>query len=232
MKQELKHEAIKLRKNGLTYTEILKLVPVAKSTLSLWLRSVSLSRRQRQTLTAKKLASQRRGGEARKRERIQRTSKILSTSIAEIDKISEKELWLMGTMLYWAEGAKEKIWRTGCSMKFDNSDPRMIKLFIIWMKVCLKIRDDDFNACIYIHENWKDRQSEIRSFWAKVTGLGYNNLDKIYFKHNRLSTKRKNVGKEYHGLLRVTIKRSIDLNRRIAGWIEGICLKTDHLFGN
>jgi len=46
-------KAIELRKKGLSYSEILKCVPVAKSTLSLWLRSVGLSKKQRQRLTDK-----------------------------------------------------------------------------------------------------------------------------------------------------------------------------------
>ncbi|MDD3728951.1 MAG: hypothetical protein PHH50_01355 [Candidatus Pacebacteria bacterium] len=48
-----KEKAIKLRKKGLSYNDILKEIPVAKSTLSLWLRDVGLSKRQRQKLTEK-----------------------------------------------------------------------------------------------------------------------------------------------------------------------------------
>lgn len=38
--------AIELRKRGLSYSEILMQVPVAKSTLSIWLHSVGLSKTQ------------------------------------------------------------------------------------------------------------------------------------------------------------------------------------------
>ena len=31
----------------------------------------------------------------------------------EIDEVSRREVWLMGTVLYWAEGAKEKEYRPG-----------------------------------------------------------------------------------------------------------------------
>ena len=40
-----KKKAIELRKQGLSYSEIRKIVTVAKSTLSLWLRSVGLAKR-------------------------------------------------------------------------------------------------------------------------------------------------------------------------------------------
>ena len=42
-----KEKAIKFRKEGFFYSEILKKVPIAKSTLSLWLRSVGLTERQK-----------------------------------------------------------------------------------------------------------------------------------------------------------------------------------------
>ncbi|QQG44473.1 MAG: hypothetical protein HYW86_00970 [Candidatus Roizmanbacteria bacterium] len=110
MKTALREEAIKLRKTGLSYSEIQAKVPVARSTLSLWLRSEGLSIRQKQRLTEKKLMSIRRGWEAWKRQRIDRVNLIKDEARKEIRKINIKNehLLLMGTMLYWAEGAKEK----------------------------------------------------------------------------------------------------------------------------
>jgi transposase len=57
MRKSLKRIAIQLRREGYSYSEILKKVPVAKSTLSLWLRSVNLTNSQKQKLTLKKLKS-------------------------------------------------------------------------------------------------------------------------------------------------------------------------------
>lgn len=227
MKSNLKLRAIELRKQGFTYSEILKKIPVAKSTLSLWLRSVALSKRQLQIFTEKKKAAQQRGGAARKNERILRANRIFNESRSEIESISKRELWIIGVMLYWAEGAKEKAWRTGCSVKFSNSDPRMIRIFLLWLKVCLMIKEEDLIACVYIHESWKDRRDEIMAYWAGTTGLGYNILNKIYFKRNKSSTKRRNVGDDYHGLVTITVRNSIDLNRKLAGWVEGVCLKSE-----
>ena len=63
-KTQEKQRAITLRKQGLSYNEILKKVPVSKSSLSLWLRSVGLAKEQKQRLTEKKLTSMKRGWEA------------------------------------------------------------------------------------------------------------------------------------------------------------------------
>jgi len=100
MKQELKEKALILRRNGFTYSEILKKIPVAKSTLSLWLRSVGLSQRQKQRLTEKKLISMRKGWEARRKQRRTITESIKQKARSDIKTINNKELWLLGVMLY------------------------------------------------------------------------------------------------------------------------------------
>jgi len=70
VKLKEKEKAIKLRKKGHSYSQILEKIPVAKSTLSLWLRSVKLAKRQKQQLTQKKLAAAFRGAMKRREQRI------------------------------------------------------------------------------------------------------------------------------------------------------------------
>ena len=55
LKTREKIKAVNLRKSGKTYSEILKIVPVAKSTLSIWLREVGLSKVQKQTITKRQI---------------------------------------------------------------------------------------------------------------------------------------------------------------------------------
>ena len=78
MKSILKAKAIELRKEGLTYNEILARLPIAKSTLSNWLHSAGMAKFQNQRLTAKKLEAIGKGGAAKKAQRIVRTEKILA----------------------------------------------------------------------------------------------------------------------------------------------------------
>jgi transposase len=101
MKKSLKRIAIQLRREGYSYSEIIKKVPVAKSTLSLWLRSVNLTNSQKQKLTLKKLKSAKRGAEKRRLERIMKTREIIEKSILDIKNISKEELFLIGVVLYW-----------------------------------------------------------------------------------------------------------------------------------
>lgn len=227
MKNILKEKAIKLRVEGLSYSEIRKQVKVSKSSLSLWLRSVGLTKRQKQRLTEKKWAAIRRGWEKWKNQRIKKTNIVNEEAAKQIKKIkkTEEKLFLMGIMLYWAEGAKEKKYRLGQGVSFSNSDFKMIKLFIGWLKDCLKIPEDRINFDIYIHDNSVHRMNEVRLFWSKVTGFSLEKFGKIYFKKHKVKTLRKNIKNNYYGLLRVKVTKSTYLNRKIAGWIEGICNK-------
>lgn len=222
MKSELKEKTISLRREGLSYSEILKEIPVAKSTLTLWLRSVDLSKRQKQRITEKRLAAALRGGEIRKNNRISIVRKIYEEAARDIHKISKRELWLMGVMLYWAEGSKEKEGRPGLGVQFTNSDPDMIKLFLKWLFEICAIKKENVYFDIFIHENHRNNINRAINFWSEITGYPNDSFSHIYFKKNIIKTKRKNVGDSYFGLIKIRVKASSGLNRKIAGWTKGV----------
>lgn len=220
-KENLKNKAVQLRKEGNTYSEILKKIPVAKSTLSLWLRSVNLSKKQKQNLTIKKMQAAMRGGEAKKRKRIENSKKIINQAKMEIGEITDREAWLAGTMLYWAEGSKQKETNISVGVMFSNSDPAMIKFFVKWLKKYLRVTDQDIILEIYIHENFKAKKDQFIKFWSDELGLPIEKFDRVYFKKNVVKTKRKNISGKYHGQINVKVRKSSNFNRKIQGWIEG-----------
>ena len=221
-KEAEREKAILLRKKGFSYSEVLKQIPVAKSTLSLWLRSVGLSKRQKQRLTEKRLASALRGSLKKKEDRILRTKIIKDAAEKEIGKLTKREKWLLGIALYWAEGSKEKEWKPGSGVKLINSDSYMIKFFINWLLKICKIPRNMLVFDIYLHENHKYRINEVIEYWSRQTRFTVNNFKHIYYKKNKVNTKRKNIGDSYFGILKVNVKQSSNLNRKISGWIQGI----------
>ena len=218
-----KQEAIKLRRKGYSYSEILKEIPISKSTLSLWLRNVGLVKEQKQRLTEKKLKGALKGAQKKKNQRLQITQKIKEMAKNEIDKISKRELQLIGIALYWAEGTKQKEHNVSERVKLNNSDPKIIKLFLKWLREICKVSDSDIQFRISLHKNAAKRLDEIKKYWARVTGFPIAQFQKVDWKKHNPVTKRKNVGKTYFGLLNIIVKRSTNLNRKISGWIEGIC---------
>ena len=73
--------AIKLRKKGLSYNEIRKQVPLAKSTLSYWCRDIILTLDQIERLQQRKLEGAEKGrfigSRRQQQDRIKRTKKLL-----------------------------------------------------------------------------------------------------------------------------------------------------------
>ena len=218
-KASFKKRAIGLRKQGQTYSEILKTVPVAKSTLSLWLGEVGLTKKQKQQITEKRLIAARRGGAARRTQRLQNTRKIQEQAFAEVGSLTKRELWLLGAALYWAEGTKEKIWRPGTGVEFANADTQMILFFIHWLVQICDIDPKTIRLNLYIHENQKSRIEDVKQFWYRETGYVPSY---VYFKKHNPKTKRQNISEQYHGLIAVRVPASSTLNRKISGWILGI----------
>lgn len=222
-KSELKIKAQNLRRDGMTYSEILKVIPVAKSTISLWLREVGMSKKQKQNITQKRIDAQRKGADAQRNKRIKRQSFLIDRAKNEIGKISKRELWLIGTALYWAEGGKEKEYKAGTGTSLSNSDPKMLKLFIAWLKECANVPSRDISADLYIHESHRENVPVILKKWSKILEQPLTFFKHVYFKRNKINTKRRNTGDLYIGLLRVNIRSSSDLNRTIQGWVKGVC---------
>ncbi len=220
-KNREREEATKLRQQGLSYLEISEKILVSKSTLSVWLRSIELSAEQKERLIEKQQIGIKRGGEKRKEQRIEKTEKIFKAAELDIDKLTARDLWLIGTALYWGEGHKEKDTNVSVGVIFTNSDALMIKLFLRWLLEICKVKREDLIFNIFIHRSHGNRLDEVLKYWAGITEFE-ENIFKIYFRNNRIKTERKNTGKKYYGILRVKVRRSSGLNRKITGWIRGI----------
>ena len=222
MKEKHKERAIQLRKKGETYSEILKKVPVAKSTLSLWLRDIELFEPQKKRIIRLRRAAQEKGAHIRRKQRVKRTQDIIHKAQGEIGTISKRELWLIGVALYWAEGVKEKNHGGACMLEFTNSDPSMISIFILWLTRCCGVESDRMNAQVYIHENHRDNIEAVERYWRRITGLRKEQFRNAYFKKHNPKTVRHNTGRLYRGNLRVIVSKSSDIVRRVSGWVHGI----------
>src|SRR5687767_13169737 len=108
MNLKLKAQAVMLRKQGLSYSEIMAKIPVAKSTLCDWLHSVGLAKHQKQRLTEKKILGQQKAAAARRTQRLEKSEKIRQQALSEINERIHDPFWLLGVVLYWGEGSKQK----------------------------------------------------------------------------------------------------------------------------
>lgn len=215
-----KKHAILLRQKGLTYSEIKQIVPVSQASLSLWLHDVPLSSSQKNRIDKKMSESVLLGSQIRRQKYLTETKDIISEASAQISSISARELWLIGIALYWAEGTKQKSTNISQGVKFSNSDPNMIQIFVTWLIKIIKVPLDDIIYELYIHHSMSDQISNIVNYWSQALKQPVSKFDRIYLKHNSII---KNYPRQdYRGVMRVVVKRSTNLNRQISGWQNGI----------
>ncbi len=223
-KDDLRDRARKLRAQGMTYDAIQAELGCSKSSISLWVRDLPKpAPRTREEASA----IARRGWEATllRREEERRATKEGAAS--GIGSLSDRELFLAGVVLYWAEGAKDKPWGRRESLKFINSDPNVIGLYLKWLEL-QGVAAERLRLCVNIHES-ADVEDATR-FWAELTGLGPASFNKPVIKRHNPKTRRRNTGESYRGCLAIYVRDSADLYRRMEGaWcgIVGAALSTE-----
>ena len=205
-----RHEAIRLRKQGLSYNEIRQTVRVAKSTLSLWLKTIALNPRQQQRLYTKQIAILSRGAQSQKERRAREVAQIIEQAKAEISlPISSAAYRLMGAALYWAEGGKSGLF------SITNSDPHLIAFIVGWMEKVFRVPRVTLKARLNIYAQQSERS--IIRFWSDLTGIPRNNFGKSFIKPVGKGFKKNNL---YYGTINIYIPKSVDLRYRTFGWIQ------------
>ena len=210
-KDDLREKARELRTEGLSYNEIVAQLGVAKSSVSLWVRDIPCPKRFHYVHNERRLEGLRRFNEAR----AVRHAAESTAAGAEIGELSDRELLIAGAIAYWCEGAKNKPNRKANRVTFINSDPKLIAFFLRFLDVA-GVSRDDLVFRVYIHEN-ADPESAQR-FWLAVTCTKLEQFRSPVLKHHNPKTIRTNVGEDYHGCLKVDVRRSAALYRQIEGW--------------
>lgn len=214
-----------LRTRGFSYNEIAKSLGIAKSTVSYWLQGIDLPPSSQNKLQVMMKQAMERGllaSNKRKSELIQKENKnIKIESAKEIVRLSEKELFLVCIALYWGEGYQSE--RTGSyGIRFVNSNPNMIALFLRFLREALKIEDDKIKPHLNLHLN-TNRNLAV-NFWSKVTKLSPNKFVVTVAVSSASKGKRPVNSLPYGTLgLRVHNRR---LFMKMKGWIEGLALQS------
>ena len=224
-KDDVRELAVALRREGKSYREIHEQLGVSKSSLSLWLRDVELTDAQLALLQERRARSTTRAHQGIRTRHELRRAKVVEDARAQIpEAICESELFVAGVVAYWAEGSKHKPWRSGNLVKFTNSDPEMIRLFMRWLAL-LGYAPTDCAFNVAIHESADVREAEL--FWAELVGVPVDHFGTPNLKRHNPKTVRHNTGQNYRGCLVVRVRKSSDFYRQILGWWQGIVAAAD-----
>ncbi|MEV5824483.1 helix-turn-helix domain-containing protein [Spirillospora sp. NPDC052242] len=220
IRDRLKPKAIELRKQGWTYREIAGSLGIAIGTCSRWLRDVPAPPRpghDQERVAAMWKARWEPFHIAREQER----QELKLAACREVGELSDRDVLMLGAVIYWCEGSKDKIYRRQEKVRFINSDPALIAFFLRFLQVA-GVRGDQIRYRLHIHETAD--VDEVTRWWAEAVGASAEEFQKPTIKRHRAKTNRKNLVDEYRGCLQVSVNRSADLYRRIEGWAFGALL--------
>lgn len=201
-----------LRLAGKTYKQIRAEIRVSNSTLSLWLRDLPYPKPDR-------AAHATHMNRVRTQRNTERRVADKARAEAEIGHLTDRELFILGVGLYWAEGAKDKPYHRRESTVFINSDPGVIRVYLAWLDI-LGIEQARRRYRLSIHETADVAAAE--DYWRSIICSPDAEFSRATLKRHNPKTVRKRVGDDYHGCLIVTVLRSSELYRRIEGWWRGI----------
>ncbi|PIT97094.1 hypothetical protein COT77_03185 [Candidatus Berkelbacteria bacterium CG10_big_fil_rev_8_21_14_0_10_41_12] len=206
-----KERARVLRHKGKGLKSIANMLGVAKSSVFLWCKDICLTKSQLDALKSR-LNAPKLGALANKVKRQKEIQEIRRRSKAEFVRLNTEDsdrLRDIGTIFYWAEGAK-----TGRQIDFTNSDPQVIKLIMLWLRKIHKVPEEKFRAAIYYHADQDEKM--IKRYWSSITRIPQHQFHKSIFKKEGTGH-RKNI--LYNGTCKVRVCDS-DLLNKVLAWIE------------
>ncbi|MEU2559311.1 hypothetical protein ABZ626_08245 [Streptomyces longispororuber] len=217
-KDDVRAKARELRLQGWTYDQIQVELGCSKSSISLWVRDLPKPERRPRT-REEASAVAKRGWEAKLRLREEERQQTKKAAADAVGALTDRELFLIGVGLYWAEGAKSKPYERRERVTFVNSDPNMITVFLAWLRL-LRVPPGSLRFAVHIHETADVTAAE--EYWAHHVGIETAELLKTSLKRHNPRTNRRNVDEKYRGCLRVDVRDGADLYRRIEGAWYGI----------
>lgn len=167
-----------LRAAGWTYSEICAELNVSKASVSLWCRDVEIDgvaweRRARENHRRGNARARQRGPNRLQLAKQTQIETLLAEGLVRIGRLGEREFLVAGAALYAGEGSK-----TDGSVKFPNSDPRMVLFFLTWLRRFYEIDESRLRVRLYLHDGLDLEAAS--AFWSELTGIPRSQFHQPY----------------------------------------------------
>jgi len=217
-----REKAIILRKDGKSIKFIAKELGVSRSSASLWCQDVRLTLKQmkglHESMVKGSYSGRMIGAKMQHEKRIKREKDAEIAGIIKIGKLSERDLLIALTALYWGEGSKRKR-----EFFIVNSDPEMVKFIMKALEKIFGIEKNKFIVGVGINIIHKGRDEELKEYWSKVTGISPERFRKTIFTKTRNKKNYSNF-RNYYGMLRINVEKSIGLYNMMMGLVKGLII--------
>jgi transcriptional regulator with XRE-family HTH domain len=189
------------REEGASIKEIARRTGSAQSSISRWVRDIDLTEDQREALRIAAYNGHVKGRTMNAR--LRREARELAQEEGRMLADNGDPLFIAGCMLYWAEGGKSRN-----QVKFTNSDPAMVSLFVRFLRTYWNLSDRDIRVTCNLFADHIERQHEIETFWLDVAALRRDSLCKstvnVYSKYSQ----KKRQNRLPYGTCRISISRT------------------------
>lgn len=218
-KFDLKIKTHVLRRQGVSMNVIAKKLGVSKSSVSLWCRDLDFTKAERQLILRNALEAGNRGrmagAETNRKKRLNKIARFKLEAIQDVGKVSERDIFMMGIALYWAEGSRKS------RMGFSNSEPELIRFMQGWFKKFLFIKQNELRQRIFINAIHRHRIDAVIKFWSSYLKIPQHQFGKPVLLKKRPRKIYKNHD-SYYGVLALGAKNSNNIKYKILGLIDAI----------
>ena len=198
-----------LRRLGLSYGEIMDLIPVKKSTLATWCREVRLSDEQYAAIKERTYGSRVGIPVDTQKKRRAEIELIQAQACLEAIHLQDDPFWAMGVALYWAEGSK-----TNRRLEMAHSEPEALRLLMHWVR---RFHDSTATFAASINLHFDNDERSARHFWSTELGIDIENFTKTFIKPDGTGHRKNHLA---YGVCRVSMRKSTNAFVTTLAWID------------
>ncbi len=221
--QNTKNNVRQFRTKGLSLGQIWEETRIPKTTIRSWIKDIKLSQKQLDKLKFKTQKALQEGRIRKQKQdkalKLSNEKKLLHKGITNIGNLTNRDMLIAGIALYWGEGFKNKHEHR---LGFCNSDPEMIRFYIKWLEKSLEVKKENLIVRLTLNESYEKRTKEIEDYWSKITEIPKSGFSKTFYQKTKW--KKQYNSQDYHGVLRIHVKNSLNLLLLMKGFIEGMKL--------
>jgi hypothetical protein len=198
-----------MRRAGLSYGEIMELIPVKKSTLATWCRDIGLTGDQIDAIKSRRPSTNRGVPRNAQRKRHREVELIGAQAALEAEHLIADAFWTAGVSLYWGEGSK-----TIRRLAMANADPAALRMFKSWSEHYLP-PNHGWRAKLNLHAD--NDELVARRWWSDEVRIPITDFTKTFVKPDGTGHRKNHLP---YGVCTLVKRRSADAFITTMAWIE------------
>jgi len=214
-----REKAIELRMQGMSLTEIAKIIPSPRNTIYCWIKDVPLTEEQKKSMQNKTKEASRANQKLASQKMCEKYAKMRNNKFQEgVNFIQQFEVIpsdvCAAISLYWAEGKKtEKLFMI-------NSDPNIIMIFKKFIENHMNITQEKIKVHLNFYDNVHTVE-QVETYWQNLL-----NLDASHFYKSQVNKKPQEkagtkVGKLLYGVCSLGVTSAFELEKML-GMIDAL----------